>query len=360
MLKKFETNLTTNETKTRVLKIGIAAVVLVFLIAASALVLNNVIATPVSPRELEIRGWVNDMGTSGLTAKRQEAQAQLEKAGEEAVPTLMTALRSNNVNVRSNAADVLGYIASPTATQALNDAVSTDPSQTVRANAAWALGEIKNASALPTLERVSVLDTSEQVRSNANDSLQNIQNALIQRAGRSVSDLNVIATVPNQPNSVYLASGRDLLISHDNGVQWDTLKQTLPSAASSLTVNPVNPNIIFAGMYSLGMVLSTDGGHTWQSLTRNFSNQAIGDSTVTAITVDPSNPMRVVMAHGIRVGGTDTEFYPLGILFSNDGGKTWGNVTDLQQGQEVTRLEIQNGKVYALTTDKVLITPLAD
>src|SRR2546421_3074765 len=111
MLKKFETNLTTNETKTRMQKIGIAAVVLVFLIAASALVLNNVIATPVSPRELEIRGWVSDMGTSGLTAKRQEAQSQLEKAGEEAVPALMTALRSNNVNIRSNAADVLGYIA---------------------------------------------------------------------------------------------------------------------------------------------------------------------------------------------------------------------------------------------------------
>jgi hypothetical protein len=350
----------TNETKIKVLKIGIAAVVLLVLAAVSATMLNNVIATPVSPREVAIRSWVNDMGTSGLTAKRQEAQSQLEKAGEEAVPALMTALRSNNVNIRSNAADVLGYIASPTSTQALNDAVSTDTSTTVRANAAWALGEIKNASALPTLERVSVLDTSELVRSNANDSISSIQDAVIQRAGRNLSDLNVIATVSNQPNSVYLASGRDLLISHDNGTQWDTLKQTLPSAASSLTVNPVNPNIIFAGMYSLGMVLSTDGGHTWQSLTRNFSNQALGDSTVTAITVDPANPMRVVMAHGIRVGGTDTDFFPLGILFSNDGGKTWGDVMDLQQGQEVTRLEIQNGKVYALTSDKVLITPLAD
>jgi len=360
MLKKLETNLTTNETKTRVLKVGMAAVVLVFLIAASALILNNVIATPVSPREVQIRGWVSDLGTDGLTAKRQQAQAQLEKAGQEAVPALMTALRSNNENVRSNAADVLGYIASPTSTQALNDAVTKDSSTTVRANAAWALGEIKDAAALPILERVSVLDTSGQVRSNANDSIQNIQTTLVQRAGRNVSDLNVIAIVPNQPNTVYLASGRDLLISHNSGTQWDTLKQTLPSAASSLTVNPVNPNIIFAGMYSLGMYLSTDGGHTWQSLTRNFSNQAIGDSTVTAITVDPANPMRVVMAHGIRVGGTDTEFFPLGILFSNDGGKTWGNVTDLQPGQEVTRLQIQNGKVYALTTDKVLISPLAD
>src|SRR5690349_7544096 len=159
MLKKFEATLTTTENKTRVQKIGIAAVVLVFLIAASALVLNNVIATPISPREVAIRGWVSDLGTSGLTSKRQEAQAQLEKAGEEAVPSLVTALRSNNVNIRSNAAGVLGYIASSTATAALNTTLTTDPSPAVRTNAAWALGEIKDPAALSTLERVSVLDT---------------------------------------------------------------------------------------------------------------------------------------------------------------------------------------------------------
>jgi hypothetical protein len=294
-----------------------------------------------------------------LTSKRQNAQNQLELAGEEAVPALLTALHSNNVNVRRNAADVLGYIASPLATEVLKQSLGSDPASAVRANAAWALGEIKDASALTNLERASVLDTSVQVRNNASQSLTNVQNSLIQRAGRDLNDVNVVAVAPNQANTIYLANQRDLLISRDNGAQWETFKQALPSVASALTVNPTNPEILYAGMHSQGLYLSTDGGRTWQSLTRNFSNEAIGLSTVTAATVDPTNPMRVVMAHGIRIGNTGSDFFPLGILFSNDGGKTWGNVMDLEEGQLVTRLQIQDGKVYALTADRVLIAPLA-
>lgn len=358
MLQRSKLQTASNESKLRVLKVASAALVIVLLVAVSAALLNNVVATPISSRELQIRGWVNDLGDSGLTLKRQTAQQNLEAAGEEAVPALLVALRSNDVNVRRNAADILGYIASPRATSALIQSLGNDPVADVRLNAAWGLGEIKDASALPILERASVLDTSVQVRGASNQSLTNIYNALVQRAGRDVNQVNVIAVAPNQSNTIYLANQRDLLISRDNGAQWEAYAQALPSVASSLVVNPTNPNILFAGMHSQGMYLSTDGGRTWQSLTRNFSNEAIGQSTVTAITVDPTNPMRVVMAHGIRIGDTGSEFFPLGILFSNDGGKTWGSVMDLEQGQVVTRLQIQNGKVYALTSDKVLVANL--
>jgi hypothetical protein len=320
--------------------------------------LNNVVATPASPRELEIRGWVNDLGEEGLTAKRQNAQSNLEIAGAEAVPALLGALHSNNVNTRRNAADVLGFIASPLATSTLIETLNSDPASAVRANAAWALGEIRDASALPHLERASVLDSGVRVRTFANDSLIHIQNKLLEQAQRDPNQVNVFAVAPNQANTIYLASQRDLLVSRDNGVNWETLAQTLPSVASALAVNPTNPNVLYAGMHSQGMYLSTDGGKTWQSLTQNFSNQAIGQSTVTAIRVDPSNPMRVVMAHGIRIGESGADFFPLGILFSNDGGKTWGNVTDLEEKEYVSRLQIQNGEVYALTSDRVLIAPL--
>jgi hypothetical protein len=54
----------------------------------------------------------------------------------------------------------------------------------------------------------------------------------------------------------------------------------------------------------------------------------------------------------------NTTFVPLGILSSKDGGKSWQYVMDLEQGQLVTRLQVRDGKVYALTSDKVLIAPL--
>lgn len=360
MLKNIEWYNPTDKNKVRALKIFSGIIVVILIAGISAAFLNNVIATPVSPRELQIRGWVNDLSDGGLTTKRQAAQAQLEASGEEAVPALTVALHSNDANTRENAAEVLGYIASPKAAAALQQSLGSDPVAAVRANAAWALGEIQDGSALTILERASVLDTSAPVRDNASEAITRVQNALIQRAGRDVSQVNVVAAAPNQTNTIYLASQRDLLISRDKGAQWETLKQALPSVASSLAVNPTNPNILYAGLYSQGMYLSTDGGRTWQSLTRNFSNEAVGSSTVTSITVDPTNPMRVVMAHGVRVGDLGTTFFPLGILFSNDGGKTWGNVTDLQEGQLVTRLQVQNGKVYALTSDRVLVTSLVN
>lgn len=359
MLRKFELNHLSKENQMRALKIFSGIIVILLLIGVSAAFLNNVIATPISPRDMAIRGWVSDLGDAGLTAKRHSAESHLEEAGQDAVPALTTALHSNDVNVRQNAAEVLGYIASPNAADALRQSLLNDPVPGVRANAAWALGEIKNAATLPLLESASVLDTSATVRENANASVTNIQNALVKRAGRSVEQVNVVAVAPNQTNTIYLASQNDLLVSHDNGTQWTTLKASLPGVTSALAVNPTNPNILYAGMHSQGLYLSTDGGQTWQSLTHNFSNEAIGSSTVTAITIDPSNPMRVVMAHGIRVGDTGNEFFPLGILFSNDGGKTWGNVMDLSDGQLVTRLQVQNGKVNALTDDRVLIAPLS-
>jgi len=358
MLKKMEMNFTTNVTKSRVLKALGAIVAVVVLVGISATLLNNVVATPISPREAQIRGWVTELSEAGLTAKRQQAQTQLESAGEEAVPSLMTALHSNDVNVRRNAADVLGYIASTRATDALIQSLANDPASAVRANAAWALGETIDATALTYLERASVLDPSIPVRTNANDAITNIQQSLVQRAGRDVEKVNMVAVAPTSTNTLYLASQRDLLVSNDKGANWETYTQALPSVVSSLAVNPTNSNILYAGMHSQGMYLSTDGGKTWQSLTRNFSNEAIGQSTVTAITVDPTNAMRVVMAHGIRIGDTGSEFFPLGILYSNDGGKTWDNIMDLSEDETVTRLQINDGKVYALTADKILIHAL--
>jgi len=358
MLNKMEMNVTTNETKMRVLKVIGAAVAVLVLVGVSAALLNNVVATPISPREAQIRGWVSDLAEEGLTSKRQEAETQLESAGEEAVPQLTTALHSNNPTARANAADMLGFIASTRATGTLIQSLGTDPVAAVRANAAWALGEIKDVSAITVLEHASVLDPSPQVREMASNSIGTVRESLVERAGKDVSLVNVIAVAPGQTDTVYLASQRDLLVSRDRGAQWETLPQALPSVVSTLAVNPTNPNILYAGMHSQGMYLSTDGGRTWQSLTRNFSNEAIGQSTVTAVTVDPANPMRVVMAHGIRVGDTGDQFFPLGILSSNDGGKTWGNVTDLDEGQTVTRLQIRDGKVYALTSDRVLISAL--
>lgn len=358
MLSKFELNVTDTHNRARVVKAAAALGIVALLVIVSSMFLNNVIATPVSPREAEIRGWVNALRDANLTTDRQQAQSNLEKAGAEAVPALTAALRSNDPVVRRNAADMLGFIAAPSASAALQEALSRDPVPEVRVNAAAALGAIGSAASLNALQNAGVLDTSATVRQAANNAATSARNALAKSAGQDPNAVQAVTVAPGQSDTVYLASSRDLLISRNGGGQWTTLPQALPSMVSTLAVNPTNPDIVYAGMQSLGMYLSADGGRTWQSLTRNFSNEAIGSSTVTAIAVDPSNPTRVVMAHGIRIGDAGATFFPLGILSSKDGGKSWANVTDLSEGQLVTQMSIKDNKVYALTGDKVLIAAL--
>lgn len=358
MLKQLELYFNLNENNKRLLKaLGVLGALILFILVSTFL-LNNVIATPVSPREAQIRGWVSELDTEALTRERQAAQEKLEAAGAEAVPALVNALHANNAILRGNAAEMLGYIASPRATESLVTNLRNDPVVTVRLNAARALGSIQSAAALPALEASSVLDASQQVRNASAEALQNTYARLAQSANKNVADVQAISVAPGQSSVVYLATKRDLLVSRNGGANWDTFTQTLPSLVSTLTVNPTNPEIVYAGFHSLGMSLSTDGGRTWQSLTHNFSNEAIGSSTVTALTVDPANPMRVVMAHGIRIGTGSTTFVPLGILASKDGGKSWTYVLDLEEGQLVTRLQVRDNKVFALTSDKVLIAPL--
>lgn len=358
MLNKLELRTNSYPLRARVLKIVGALLAVALFVGVSATLFNNVVATPVSPRELEMRGWVNELRDANLTANRQQAQQKLEAAGAEAVPVLLTALHANDATLRQNAADMLGFIASPDATNALVATLNTDAVPAVRANSAWALGEIKSPAAFGVLARASVLDGSPQVRQNAVDALASVQDNLARLAGKDPASVNAIAVAPGQTNTIYMASGRDLLVSRNAGAAWETRAQTLPSLASALEVNPTNPEIVYAGMHSQGMYLSTDGGSTWQSLTRNFSNEAIGESTVTAIAVDAANPLQVVMAHGIRIGDMGSQFFPLGILTSRDGGQTWDYALDLSEGQIVTRLAVQNNKIYALAGDKVLITAM--
>lgn len=342
----------------RVPKLVLALALGGLIVLGSLLVVTNAVATPLSPEQVRIQGWVGDLRDDALTTRRQEAQRQLEASGEAAVPALTTALHSNDPVVRRNAAEMLGYIAAPGGGSALSQALKNDSAPVVRRNAAWALGEIPSAVYLNDLNQAAALDSSALVRQTALDAQARVKSFIARSAGVDEAAVNAVAVAPSQAQVVYLASGRELVTSRDGGSRWDTFKQALPSQVATLTVNPTDPNTIYAGMDSLGLYVSSDGGKSWTSKTNSFSSGAIGSSTVTAIAVDPTNAQRIVIAHGIRIGTSNVEFVPLGVLQSADGGKTWKPLADLDQDQNITRLAVRDSKVYALARDRVLIIPL--
>ena len=106
-----------------------------------------------------------------LTARRHAALAALEALGEPAVEPLVQQLKSPSGHIRRNAAEALGWIAAPSASEALLWAVRRDDNADVRAQAAWALGQIDDLAAQATLARVAADDPAMRVRSAAEQAL---------------------------------------------------------------------------------------------------------------------------------------------------------------------------------------------
>jgi len=102
------------------------------------------------------------------------AMAALERMGEPAVAPLVAMLDSQDAHSRSSAAQLLGWIGSPTATEALVHALKTDGDAGVRGQAAWALGEIGDPAARRALERAQLREPDAEVQAAAGRALSRV------------------------------------------------------------------------------------------------------------------------------------------------------------------------------------------
>jgi hypothetical protein len=294
-----------------------------------------------------------------LTAARQDAQRNLELAGESAVPRLLTALRSDSQAQRRNAADILGYIASPLATDALLNTLRNDPVPAVRRNAAWALGEIKSSHAINDLLQSSIADRSQSVRGAAADSLARIRTNLALASGVNEQLVGAFAVSPSQNEQVYVAAKRDLLASNDGGRTWTTLSDVLPSQVSALAVHPHNPQELLAGVDAMGIFYSRNGGETWHPVNAGIQWTPGARQAVSAIAIDPVNPQVIYISYGVWLGTGTVDFHPIGLVASYDGGANWQGLTAGSRSEAIAKLAFREGQLYGLAGDRVLtlVTP---
>ncbi len=344
------------KSRPRAIVTALAVVTLLVVVVVAA---ASTTATPRSVAETRIVGWVNELNSDKLTQARQEAQRNLEAAGESAVPQLTVALRSDNAAMRRNAADMLGYIASPSATNALLLTLQNDPVPAVRRNAAWALGQIQATSAVNALQQASITDRSQIVRGSAADSLARIRTVLAKTSGVNEQLVGAYAVAPSQANLVYVAAKRDLLISGDNGKEWTKLENVLPSQVSALAVNPNDVQKLYAGVEAMGMYASNDGGKTWHALNTGITMTPGARESISAIAIDPNDANVLYVARGVWMGTGRVEFFPTGLLASRDGGKTWQTLTAGSSAEAIAKLAFRDGQLYALAGDRVLtlVTP---
>lgn len=333
------------------------------ILAAAVALLATVVAitasaNPPSAAEIRIQGWVNELQQERLTAQRHNAQRELENAGADAVPALLVALRSDNMVLRRNAADMLGFIASPGAISGLQFALANDAVPAVRRNAAWALGEVNSFAAIEALQRASILDRNALVRETAQDSLARIRSRIALAAGIDERELSAYAVAPSSAEVMYVATRRNLVITQDGGKTWETYSNTLPSLTNVLAVSPADPMTLYAGVDGLGMYKSVDGGREWTAINHGLKVAAGARFLISAITIDPTDPQRIVIATGVMLGTGDAEFYPTGILLSNNGGTTWNVLNKNVSSESLTQLALKGSQVFSLTGKQVVVYPL--
>lgn len=305
--------------------------------------------------EMRIQSAVNLLNRDGLDVQQQQAMRDLENAGEGAVPALIVALRSENPTLRRNAADMLGFIASPQALTALRYTLFNDPAPVVRRNSAWALGEIKDFASLNGLEQAAVLDKSQAVRETAADSIARIRTRAAMAAGINESAVSAFASAPGDSNRAYLATGRDLVATSDGGRSWTTHTNALPSVVTTLESSPTDANVLYASADGLGMFKSTNGGITWSAINSGIGLAPGARFSVTAIAIDATNPQRLFATTGVWLGTSQLEFFPLSVMRSVDSGTTWQLYHEDTGAHPITQLAIQGERLYALAGDHVLI-----
>ena len=130
---------------------------------------------------------------------------------------------------------------------------------------------------------------------------------------------------PDNPAVVFAGTQDGVYRSNDRGDSW----QRVPDPADgrevwSLAAHPTDANTVFVGYEPCSIARSTDGGDTWQEMDTSgviyphiTTYMPPLGKRVIGITIDPVDPNNMYAA--IEVGG---------LLGSRDGGKTWTQLMD--------------------------------
>jgi photosystem II stability/assembly factor-like uncharacterized protein len=170
--------------------------------------------------------------------------------------------------------------------------------------------------------------------------------------------IGAIAVAPSDPNIIYVGSGEglqrpDLSIgdgiykSIDAGKTWTHLGLRDGQQIPQIVVDPRNPNRLFVAVLGhpyganeeRGIFRSTDGGQTFQKVLYKDENTGGSD-----VELDPSNPEHVFAAlWEARQGPWENGSWNGtggGMFESNDGGKTWRQLTKGLPEDGVTQANI--------------------
>jgi photosystem II stability/assembly factor-like uncharacterized protein len=141
----------------------------------------------------------------------------------------------------------------------------------------------------------------------------------VQPLGPFGGDVRSLAMHPERSNRVFLGTADGQIYRSENwGASWEKLTPGLNRrelVIDSLVFHPGNPDILFAGGWELksdrgALYRTSDGGQTWQQV-----ELGRWESSIRTFAIAPQNPE--YLAVGINEG----------VLLSTDGGSSWDRIT---------------------------------
>lgn len=137
---------------------------------------------------------------------------------------------------------------------------------------------------------------------------------------------------PSKAGTIFAATTQGFWMTSNGGKSWAMTTQR-DLEINSVAVHPDDPNRIFIGTNNYGVMISNDGGKTFNQANDNFTSRF-----TYSITADRENASRLyAMTQNTATGG--------GFFFiSNDGGASW---------QQAKNLEITRIAGYSILQDQV-------
>ncbi len=141
--------------------------------------------------------------------------------------------------------------------------------------------------------------------------------------------VSAVTGVPGNANIYYIgAASGGVWKSVDGGVSWDPIFDDQPAQSiGSLAVDPVNPNVVWAGTGETfirsnvsignGIYKTTDGGRSWRHMGLENTGR------IGRVVIHPNDPDIVFAAATGHLYGPQQD---RGVYRTTDGGKTWERV----------------------------------
>ena len=177
------------------------------------------------------------------------------------------------------------------------------------------------------------------------------------RVGRGIyseSAVRALAVHPRDPRVMYAGVDSGIYRSEDRGENWQRLDSPMNEVPIwALAIDPVAPDIIFAGTRPSALFRSKDAGKRWEKLPVELADECpnVIIPRVTVLAVDP-------LDHNSVWAGIEVD----GVRRSRDGGDTWeavdGGLPDpdihnflVSAGPPKTLLTITPREIFSSTDD---------